>query len=365
MQTQLTAAALLDHMGDQGLVADKQPLAAHILASRPDRELPLYVRALAGIGATIGAVCFLLFLYEAGLVDVDTEFDMIIWGVLAMLGAVGLHRMGKDESRTARHSFFVQGSFTFMALGKGLFVAGLAILADSSWGATAGLLIVTLGTWFVYDMSIDRFLSALGVLVSLTFNILSELDSPLLRNILLDGLFMAELAGAAYLFTSGRVRHALMPLAYSLAAALAGNVLILSSKLAYGPWRAEELLNPALINASLGIALVLLAAYAAGGLDKLRREILSATAVTAALLALVSAPGIMLALILMILGYARHDTIMLRSGGFLLPLVLLQYYANMDVTLLVKSGVLVASGVVLLGARAWLSGRNLVKGAAS
>jgi uncharacterized membrane protein len=83
------------------------------------------------------------------------------------------------------------------------------------------------------------------------------------------------------------------------------------------------------------------------------------TAVTvlagAALMVLVSleAPGIAAGLCILLLGFAHGNAVLTGLGGAALLLYAGGYYYELDVTLLVKSQVLAATGAVLLALR-WL-----------
>jgi uncharacterized membrane protein len=61
----------------------------------------------------------------------------------------------------------------------------------------------------------------------------------------------------------------------------------------------------------------------------------------------------------MIFGYARHDRLLLVAGGLLLPIFLTFYYYNLDLTLMLKSGILIGSGLLLLAGRAYMHYRGL------
>ena len=116
--------------------------------------------------------------------------------------------------------------------------------------------------------------------------------------------------------------------------------------------------SPAIINILLTAALIALIGWAAGGVEKLKSEPLSAAAAGALCLGIVSAPGILLAVGLMILGYTQHDKVALILGGLLLPLFLSLYYYNLDLTLMAKSGILIASGAVLLAGSVYMRYRG-------
>jgi uncharacterized membrane protein len=99
--------------------------------------------------------------------------------------------------------------------------------------------------------------------------------------------------------------------------------------------------------------------WAAGNLEKLKTEPLMLASLGAILLGIVSAPGVILSICLMVLGYAKHEKLLLLTGILLMPVFIFFYYYNLDVSLMAKSGVLVGSGVVLLVGRGYLAAKQL------
>jgi uncharacterized membrane protein len=79
-------------------------------------------------------------------------------------------------------------------------------------------------------------------------------------------------------------------------------------------------------------------------------------AATPLLLALVtlSTPGIIAAVALFVLGFDRRNRVLIALGIAFLVKFLALYYYSLDMTLLEKSIVLAASGLVLLAARAYI-----------
>jgi uncharacterized membrane protein len=109
----------------------------------------------------------------------------------------------------------------------------------------------------------------------------------------------------------------------------------------------------------LTVALIALIGWAAGGIERLKSEALGVACLGAIGLGVVSAPGVLLSIGLMIFGYARHDRLLLVAGGLLLPIFLTFYYHNLGLTLMAKSGVLIGSGLLLLAGRAYMHFRGL------
>ncbi len=361
--TKYNAANLLEQLSGKGLVTDPG-LSDFVIGQQQEKELPLYLRALVGVGASIASLCFIGFLSAADIINYRHETGLIIWGLIFVAGAIGLQRIAGHDN-TVKHSFFMQSSFASMAVGKTLFVFGIGQVLDSGWGATLGLLAITGITYHIYRMSIDRFLSSFAVLFSILVNILWDRDVSASRELLLNGFFLLQFAGAAILLTHGKIKRDYIPLSYAFAFSLCASVLFLASYAEFGYWRNKELIHPAFVNMVLTGGLVALFGWAAGGIEKLKAEPLVLASIGAVLLGLISAPGILLTIGLMVLGYAKHEKLLIIAGALLMPVFLWLYYYNLDISLLQKSGILIGSGIVLLAGRFYLQRKGWDEGGAS
>ena len=63
-------------------------------------------------------------------------------------------------------------------------------------------------------------------------------------------------------------------------------------------------------------------------------------------------PGVLAAVIVIVLGLQRANRLLLGLGAAFLAVFLIAFYYHLDVTLLVKSLLLLATGLLLLGLRA-------------
>ena len=357
------ASHLLEKLNNNGLSADNE-LSDFVISQQQEMELPLYLRALVGVGAFIASLCFIGFLSVADIINYRHDVGLIVWGIAFVAGAIKLQRIAGHDN-TVKHSFLMQSSFASMAVGKSLFVFGVGQMLDSGWGATLGLLIITVITYHIYRMSIDRFLSSFAVLFSILVNVLWDRDVSGARELLLNGFFLLQFTGAAILLTHGKIKRDYIPLSYAFAFSLCASVLFLASYTEFGYWRHKELIHPAFVNMVLTGGLVALFGWAAGGVEKLKTEPLILASTGAVLLGLISAPGILLTIGLMVLGYAKHEKLLIVVGALLMPLFLWLYYYNLDITLLQKSGILIGSGVVLLAGRFYLKHKGWDEGGIS
>ena len=361
--TRHNAASLLAALRSKGLTRE-EGLADFILRRQQAKPPPLYLNILMAIGAFIAGLLFFVVLFE------ETSASVIVLFIVALMlvaGAVWLHKQAGD-GHGIKYSILTQSSLTMMIVGK---VALLLIFGvwldyyylskygyDELWSVTLALLIITILTYPVYRIFVDRFVSSFIALCFILFNILNDSGEYMThRALLFHGFFLFQFAIAAVLLTHGKLRSDYIPLAYALVFSLCVNVLLL----AFVPWKhigVDVVISPHFASLVLSGGLIALFGYVAGGMTKLKTAPLRLAVMGAALLGLISAPGILLAITLMVLGYARHERLLLATGAALIPVFLFLYYYQLDMTLLQKSGVLVGSGALLLAARLYLRHRG-------
>jgi hypothetical protein len=357
------ARQLFEHWLSRGLVQkdQREPLERFTAGRATGRELPLYVHALVGVGAFIAGAFFVGFLAAADLINFNSEAGLIAWGLVFISFAIlMLTAASGGDDNAIMSSFLTQASFCLMATGKVLFAMGFALLfkPNEGWGATLALLMLTAATYHIFPMSMDRFLSSFAAFVSIFFNLVSEHSASGALQIAINAFFVAQLGLAAFLMTSGRVRKEYLPIGYAAIGALCTVAVFFAMRSEVGRYGYRQDFSPAIINIALTAALIALIGWAAGGMEKLKSEPLSVASAGAVCLGIISAPGILLSAGLMLLGYAQHDRVLLILGGLLLPAFLSLYYYNLDLTLMAKSGILVASGAVLLAGSAYMRYRG-------
>lgn len=361
--TSISAAELLSRWLEEGLVARDRQTAIREFSLRhaAEEKLPIYLRVLAGVGAFLSSLFFFIFLSISQIISFKSEAALLIWGLLFIGAAIYLARMQIDRESAVLHSFLMQTSFCFIALGKILFVWGATLLlkGDQGWAFTAATFLISLVTYYVYRMSLDRFISALAVFLSLYFNLITEDLLPLWQERILALFFVFQVLLAGFLFTHSRVRVAYLPLAYAVATSLGCMVLHGSATQVV---RTVGVAAPALdgyMTTTLTLALAGLIIWAAGGLQRVKMEVLFVALGGIVLLGCLSAPGILLAIALLILGYSKHERPLIVLGGLLLPCFIIIFYYSLQATFMVKAGILVTSGVLLLLGRAYLALRRL------
>src|SRR5690606_13533345 len=147
----------------------------------------------------------------------------------------------------------------------------------------------------------------------------------------------------------------LRPLGYALALSIPANLFLVLLP----ETQAETHWWPA--NVVLAAALIWLYAWAAGGVARLKEEPLVVAVVATVCLATFTTPGVLAAIGLLVLGYARRVALLLTMGGAFFPVFLVVFYYELETSLLTKSYLLMGSGAVLLLARAFLNRRGWAK----
>lgn len=323
--------ALLDDLKDRGRISDEQIAAVtDWLEHRTTAsDTPWYLQAMVAFGAWIAAIFFLLFLLATFVSWRDTS-SMLGWGLALIVGATVLWNL-------QRALFALQFALAISVTGHLMLFIGVGS-SHNSLSALAGVAVAACAILYgLYRDPLHRFLSVLTAIAFVGFWLGDVAQSRPLLHLLTLG----EAVGLGWLLAGpGRLPRAAAPLAYALAVALPGTLLVLQY---FKPeWPSTVVLT---------LWLLWLARWAATGSES--RSLVPA--IGAVVLGAISTPGILAAIGLMALGHGRGDRVLLSLGAAFLPVFLVFYYYNMDVTLAMKSWVLMGSGAVLLLLREALS----------
>lgn len=361
LNRKITVSHLLNSWINSKLIppSQKHQLENYILSQQFERKLPLLLEILVTIGAFIAALSFLSFFYLSKIIYHPSE---LLWGIIFIILGLFFAKISGDKLNTIRHSFVTQASLFTMILGKIVFVLGFSKVIgmpgeETLYGVTLAAALITVVTYPLYSIAFDRFLSTLAFFILLLNCILSEPFFGISTNTLLNLYFFIQLFLAAILLISRKINHNFIPLTYAITCSLCITTLytiinpIIQNK--------TQNFNLFFINGILTISLIALITWAAGNFKKLRSEPILIASLGALLLGIISAPGIMLSLCLIILGYKKHENPLLLLGLFFIPIFIFLYYYNLDLNLLEKSFVLIGSGLILLTGRAYLAIRKL------
>jgi hypothetical protein len=304
---------------------------------------PWYIQGLIGISAWIAALCFIGFLAIAEIID--SESGSTIVGVIFCMAAVGL------KWWLPRSTFGGQLALAVSLAGQALFIVGVGIQSDSTVAAAFAAIILEIILIAVYPDTFQRFLSTLiicGALVFLFYEWqIREAIHLLILLLAAATLFIWE--NEAYLSTT-RWAEIYRPVGYGCVIALLA------------------LLIPAIIVeaeielwwlSAIGLlALLLVLEYlivTEQGLSWRHPVALWLAGGTLALLAPAwQMPGILGALLVLLVGFRQGNRLLIGLAAIFLAFFIIAFYYNLELTLLLKSFMLMASGVIILALRYFL-----------
>jgi hypothetical protein len=369
----LTIADVLNQLVAEGLAPpDSVDRARAALEGAVDTSPPWFARVIAGFGAWIATVFLIGFLVIAKIVDEETS--AIIVGAILVAGAAYLRRTA-DVEQEFKRQLALAGSLA----GQVLVIVG--VIGETRSALLGGLVALAMSTVLVplVPDQAHRFMSgAIGSIAALaamadlhlawTAGDLGPLGTIVVRGTDLAALAIVALTG--YIWRIGirersrELADMLEPVGYGTVAALFG-VLLFSSLFAVaddlvrGPqstrvnaWHLGPLTTVGLTTALIALALAIFSEQRV----KPRREAVLVALAAAVLLGLLtlSTPGLIAAVAVLTLGFDRRNRILVGIAILFLVKFASVYYYSLRMTLLEKSIVLVASGLLLLAARAYV-----------
>jgi uncharacterized membrane protein len=368
----LTLADVFDRLLAEGLApAETADRARAALQDAVDATPSWLARVLAGFGAWIATGCLIGFLIITKIVNDDTS--AIIVGAVFVAGAVYLRRTAKPDEDFKR-----QLALAASLAGQVLMIVGVAATTESA--TAAGLVALAMSVVLIplVPDQAHRFMSALiGSIAAMaavadlklawTIGAIGPWGDVVARGSDLAALVIIAVAAYVWRFElrerSRELAEVLEPVGYGTLTALFG-VLLFSTIFAL----ADDLVRGSRstkVNAwhlgaatTLGITAALIALelriFAEQRLKPRREAVVVAIAATLVLSALtLSTPGVMAAVTVLTLGFDRRNRILIGLAVVFLVKFSSAYYYSLRMTLLEKSTVLVASGLLLLAARAY------------
>lgn len=337
-----TLGELINRLAARNLTAPlpEHPLPAALAPAHDEESSPWYVKLLVGIAAWIAASFLGIFFAAAGLID--TWQSMFAWGIPVAIGAVVLKRW-------RRHSiFWGQLAFALILAGQGLLLAGTGGLVDSGTSVALVLIGLEILVFALYPDTLHRLLSLLAIVGALVFITYDQEVTYLLHGLIwLCGIGTVAVWQGELHILAGRFHPFRVPLTYGFALALLGlcilplidfaeimrwwpstvGLVLLLVYVAYQLLHEEQipLAGPVGLWAAVALGLLLIPAY--------------------------ETPGILAAMLVLILGRWRSSGLLTGLAVAFLLFFVSAYYYNLDIPLLEKSYILMGTGVVLLAAR--------------
>ena len=339
----MSAAELWDRLAAGGMVEGDRPPPA-------PAQSPWYVRAMLGAAGWIGALFLTAFIGAAFFFVMENGVAAIVAGLTICGAAFFLFRLfdGND--------FAEQFALAISLLGQVMLGIGLMQLLERQEAAFyLALAAVEAALALAVANFLHRVLASAGAAVALALAINALQLHGLTAPILCAGLAWIWIEPSRWATGGGLWR----PIGYGLVLAL---LLVETFRLAGGPsllgmaterpgWIALHgpLIGRAFTAAILvGVAFVLARREGFGAGSGTTRVALAA-AVGVGLISL-GAPGFASALIVLLLGFAAGNRLLLALGILSLLGFVSHFYYSLHATLLEKSGLMALTGILLLGA---------------
>jgi len=334
-EPQLSVRHLFSQLGKRELLDPIQASDGLAVLSEETDWTPPAIRFLVGAGAWMS--CWSIIIGLACLGVLNEGLSAVVWGALLCAAAVFLHR-----NRT--ELFLEQFSLSAAMTGVVMFTIGFGNLNGLGMALALAACFAAAVLYVPFDHAAFRFMSVAHALMFLSSAVFADFGKEVLHVMIL-----LETIGAGLIFT--RLPQSIFrPLGYALAAAMLTTILLLLVT-----FRGGMSVWPAALVQVCAQLWLLNFAMSTG--QKRVPFVLGFSAAAAGLLGLFSAPGILAAIGVTVLGHLERDFILRSLGLVFLPVYLVLFYFNLDTTLLVKSGILIASGAILWGARWYLRER--------
>jgi hypothetical protein len=365
-------AMVLGRLVEEGLAPPDAPARARAAladdALAGEAAVPWYVRVAAGVGAWVATAFFVAFLFTAG-IEPDEPAALLV-GAALVVGAVLLRRRATAE-------FARQLALAASFAGQALVVFRVGEATDSLQLAALAALALSAALIVLMPDAPHRFMSAVvGAVAVFTAAVELRLawgvgaPGPDFR-VLARGGDVAALALVAFAAWTWRadprrrgaaLARVLEPVGHGTVVALLGMLLLdafLTPAIAAGARDAARWQLGAATTVGVAVALCALVVAIARERGLAAREpVLAAIGGALFLAALtLSTPGIVAAVALLALGFDRRNVVLVGLAALFLIAFTTLYYHSLRLTLLEKSGVLLASGVLLLAAAAYVTRR--------
>ena len=326
-------AALWQQLSDRGLVSGSAPAGT---------DHPWPIRIMVGAGAWTGSIFVLAFLGGLTFDLLDHSVTRLPIAIASLVGARFLARIPELITQ--------QLGLIAAALAQTLMVWSAIDDLDGKLAISIGLIAAGVVSLWV-PLTLFRVWSGALVLSALVaFLDAIGLPSPLALTCVLTA---AAAAGWWLRPVLGRHHSLLHSLALACALFALGAAIILS-RATVDLWLGPDSALAGGAIAAIALLLINLAVIVRLCRDHRVNPLAPALLVGLLLLATWTTPAVGAAMLLILLGFGRADRWLLALGLIGLPLALSAHYYMMQWSLNLKALALVASGILLLAARAWL-----------
>lgn len=304
---------------------------------------PWYLRILIALSAWLAALLFLVFLFLGGWVQEERSAWLV--GLLFIGAALVLHRLNRRQEGL----FLSQFALAFSMAGHVLFISGLYEETDSVLLTCAGILLLELVLLLAYKEFLHRLLAVQLACLSLAWLCMESPVPELLHPLIISLAVLSLLAWHWEAWHQPGWRQALyLPLAYGCASSLVA--ILLLSLLSHGEY-ARLLSSWWLSSVGLGIILLFLQQRYLQRLHlrlSYAGQFLLVGGTLAGIVILAQTPGVIAALLLLLLGFERQRWPLVGAAILFALLFFSFWYYQLALSLLEKSIALTLGGVLVL-----------------
>ena len=285
---------------------------------------------------------FIFFLTASRLISIYSPAALMTWGIIFICAAVALDILNKNKNL-----FQEQFALAVSTTGHVLLLMAVDRYGGVLWIFLTALFLCVL-LYGLYKNSIHRFLSCLLAIGTAVVYILNSGNHHWLHVLLL-----IEVAAVGFILAKKWNSNPWRPMGYALTIAvpLMFLLLLLPRREIHTPWWPSNII----------LIFSLLALYwwvsKTAKTKTSRTEPLILAVLVTLLLGAVSSPGILASAGLLVLGYHLRDNPLTGLGLTFLPAYIVLFYYNLNMSLDVKSWMLIGSGAILLGLRWYLTHR--------
>ena len=352
----ITASELIDSLSNDFEI-DEERARGVALERIQKNQMPIYLRALIGVGSFVTAGFLMAIIGET--LDIDESLIYAV-GLFHVICAIPLYLYGrKIEQHTPLEAFLTFFSFALILSGKIMCIAGFtaAFEPDDVLGASLIVnIIFTCVTYPIYSLYMDRFISFTSCLVMALFWVMEQMSWP--EEITTIAFFSLVAPLAFIMMIHPRVTRTFRPISIGLISTSVGLAVAITA-ISPGILQISDLLKESKISIEDFIIIfsapvviffvsVFVIIWSCGGKIGAKKRVLVVSILALFLLCSTLMTGPVLAVSIIVLGYAQHDRIISLIGIFLLPVALFQITRRLDLGLMDTGIILMIKSALVL-----------------
>ena len=357
----ITIADALENTG----IEDGDAAKALDLASRENSysTFPIYLRILIGIGALIVAGLLLLALMMAEVLEI--EFTRLLLGGVLIASGVLLYQGSENRPVDSyQYSVLLQLSFVGALMGKILFISGAYEILpwDETVNSFMASLVVTLVTYWIYDLYLDRILSSSTTIWTFIYMLPDVLPAGYEDMLTRVAVYLMVPAGT-YLFLNPTSHPRYKPLAMAFLIAASWHCLQFMIDSGFGSsnwpelrdlwigiaWNLTDLWASIICTSINALTLAYLIIWGGGGWDTIvNKKVKLAVGIIIAL-SMFGLASCLVALVIVAIGFLANDRLILGAGVGYLSITLFIATHSLEAGLMATGLILIVMASVLLG----------------